>query len=329
MDKIEISHRTIIFTVLLLISIWFLFLIRRILLLVFISIIFAAALGPLVNKLEKLKVPRALSILIFYVLFVGGLAWIIALAVPIVISQTTALVNDLPKFLNEIGYFKLNIQPSDYSSQLAQIPANVFKLVSLAFSNILGLFAFLMIAFYLLQERKHLKKRLLYLFGEKTAKKAENFVVQLEKELGGWVRAELFLMILVGTMSFIGLKILDIDFVLPLALLAGLLELVPNIGPTASMIPAALVGFASSPVLGLAVMALYVFIQQVENNIIVPQVMRRVVGLHPLVTLLALMIGFRIAGIGGSLLAVPVVLFLKVLIEQFFLPQRKKPSESQ
>jgi predicted PurR-regulated permease PerM len=95
-----------------------------------------------------------------------------------------------------------------------------------------------------------MKKRLVYLFGEKTAKKAENFVLQLEKELGGWVRAEAFLMFLVGLMSFIGLKILDLDFVLPLALLAGLLELVPNIGPTVSMIPAALVGFATSPVLG-------------------------------------------------------------------------------
>lgn len=155
-------------------------------------------------------------------------------------------------------------------------------------------------------------------------KKAEKLILALEKRLGGWVRGQIFLMIIVGLMSYVGLRLLDLDFALPLALIAGFLELVPNIGPTVSMIPAVIVGFASSSIMGLAVIALYFLIQQVENNVIVPRVMQKAVGLHPLVTLVALMIGFKIGGIIGSLLAVPTTIFIRVLVEHFYLSSQAK-----
>jgi predicted PurR-regulated permease PerM len=326
MDKIEISHKTIIFTTVFLISLWFLYQLRHLILFLFICLIFATALSPIVNKLEKFKIPRPLVIILLYFLVVGGFATAVASLVPLLVKQTSALIEDLPQFLNKIGFFKLNIQPSDYSGELAKLPANFFKIISSAFSNLIKVFAFLVIDFYLLMERKNLKQHLHFLFAH-NGKKAERMILELEKRLGGWVRGELFLMLIVGSMSYLGLKLLDLDFVLPLALIAGFLELIPNIGPTLSMIPAVIVGFASSPVIGLAVVALYILIQQLENNLIVPQVMRRAVGLHPLITLITLMVGFQLGGVGGSLLAVPMFLFFKILIEQFYLPYRTSPGK--
>jgi predicted PurR-regulated permease PerM len=322
-EKIEISYRTILFTVFLLIALWFLYQIRQIIFLLFISLIFTAALGPLVTKMEKLKIPRAIAILLLYIVLVGGLAGSIASVVPMVVVQTSELSKDLPEFLNKIGFFKLDLKASDYSSELLKLPANVFKIISATFSNILTLMFFLVVNFYLLMERKNLTKHFQHFFAESGAKKAERLTYALEFKLGGWVRGELILMVLVGLMSYVGLTLLDIEFVLPLALVAGFLELIPNIGPTVSAVPAIIVGLASSPVIGLAVLALYILIQQLENNFIVPKVMQKVVGLHPLVTLIALMIGFKIGGVIGSLLAVPAVLFIRVLIDTFYPSKRK------
>lgn len=167
MEKVEISHRTIIFTVLFLASIWFLYQVRQIILFLFISLIFTTALSPIVSKLEKLKIPRGLAIFLLFFSIVGGFIATIASIVPVLINQTTALLEDLPQFLNKIGFFKLNFQLGDYSEQLAKIPANVFKVAALALSNFISVFAFLVITFYLLIERRDLKKHFHSFFGEK------------------------------------------------------------------------------------------------------------------------------------------------------------------
>ncbi|HUV46803.1 MAG TPA: AI-2E family transporter [Candidatus Bathyarchaeia archaeon] len=322
-EKIEISYKTIVFTVVFIISLLFLYTIRDTILFLFVVIIVAAALSPLVNRLEGFKIPRPLAIFLIYLLLIGGFVVSVASAIPALVSETSALLEGLPEFLNKIGFFKLNLKPGDYSDQLAKIPANFFKIAASAFSNLIRLFTFFVIDFYLLMERKNLKHHLHFLFSGDGEKKVEGIILNLESKLGGWVRGELFLMFIVGFMSYAGLKLLDLDFVLPLALMAGFLELIPNIGPTFAMIPAMIVGFGSSPLIGLAVVALYILIQQLENNFIVPKVMQKAVGLHPLVTLIALMLGFRLGGIGGTLLAVPTLLFIRVLIENLYLPSRE------
>jgi predicted PurR-regulated permease PerM len=131
---------------------------------------------------------------------------------------------------------------------------------------------------------------------------------RIERRLGVWVRGEFVLMSAVGLCSFIGLTILHVDFALPLAIVAGLLELVPMLGPIIASITATLVALSVSPLLALSVVALYIIIQQLENNILVPYIMKKSVGLAPIVTILALMIGARLAGIIGAILAVPIAL---------------------
>jgi len=131
-------------------------------------------------------------------------------------------------------------------------------------------------------------------------------------------------MIIIGLLTFIGLTLLGIDYALPLAIFAGFLEIIPSFGPFISAIPAVLVGLLISPLMALAVIALYFLIQQVENNFIVPQLMAKECGLNPLVTIIALIVGFKLGGVIGAILAVPVVLLIEIILTEISASEKFK-----
>lgn len=317
-NKIEISHRTIIFIFLFLILLWFLYSIREVILLFFVALITMAALNPIIDKMEKFKIPRPLSILIFYLLFLSFLVGSIVSIMPAIISQSVELFKNLPNLVEKLSLFNIQIQPNDYTSQLVKIPGNAFKIISTTFSNIILIFTYMVISYYLLLERKNLYKHIHFLFKGKEEIHVKEFIDRFEAKIGGWVRGELMLMLIVGLMSYVGLRLLDLQFAIPLAIIAGFLELVPNIGPTISMIPAAIVGFAVSPIMGLTVVILYFVVQQLENNIIVPKIMQASTGVNPLVIILSLMIGLKIGGVIGAVLAVPLFLTAELIIREIY-----------
>lgn len=331
---IEISHRTVVFTVLFLGLIWFLAQIWPIIIGLFISLLLMTALNPLVDRLERLRVPRGFAILFIYlvlvILFVLGLAGV----VPPLLEQTSNLANRLPELFDDLGAWLASIGVTGVdgqmiASQLSQvgaIPANLVRFTVSVFSNLIAVFTVLIITFYLLLERKNLDKYLLLLFGQGGEKKAKGFVDKLEARLGGWVRGEVILMVSVGAMTYVGLRLLGIPFSLPLAILAGILEIVPNIGPTISAIPAVLIALTISPFMGVATAALYFLVQQLENSILVPKIMQRAAGVNPLVTIISLAIGFKIAGALGAILAVPVVIALHVTAGEVFSSKRFQQS---
>lgn len=321
--KIEISHRTIIFTTFFLIFLWFLYQIRQILIALFISVILMAALNPAVDRLTRFKIPRFLAILLLYILIIGVFVLSIAGVVPPLADQTSTLISRLPEYSQNLGLPIIDQKIiADQISQLGSIPANIVKLSISIFSNLLVVLAILVITFYLLMERRNLNKYLTVLFGGDSEKKAEKFINEMEKKLGGWVRAQLILMIIVGLLCYVGLRLLGIEFALPLAILAGFFEIIPNIGPIASAIPAFFAGFIISPLMGLAVAALYFLIQQLENTVIVPKIMEKEVGVNPIITILSLTIGFKLAGITGAVLAIPVVLLVRIVASEIYSSEK-------
>jgi len=177
----------------------------------------------------------------------------------------------------------------------------------------------LFFTFYFLLERRYTKQIITNMFGETIAERTVEILKAIELRIGEWVRVQLILMLIVGICVYIGLLILRIDFALPLSLVAALFVIVPNIGPLISAIPAVLIGFATSPLLALSVIALYIIVYLLEGNIIVPIVMKHSVGLSPLVTIVALMVGGKLAGIMGVVLSVPVLLVCQVLIMKLFV----------
>ena len=172
--------------------------------------------------------------------------------------------------------------------------------------------------FYLLLERKHLNNYLSTIWEGDKSVHISKTVNEIERRLGSWVRGELILMLAVGALTYIGLSILGVEIALPLAILAGILEIVPNIGPTISAVPAVLVALTIHPLTALATVALYFLVQLVENNLLVPKIMQKAVGVNPLVSIVGLMIGFRLAGPAGAVLAIPIIIVTHIIGLEYF-----------
>lgn len=325
-QKVEISVRTILFIAALLLGGWFFVQIIDILLLIFVAFILTSALHPLVDKLSAYRIPRALAIALLYIIGVLIIVFSSSTLFPPLVAQMLGLFNQLPEYAQKfLQYFNIrSVNLENFTGQLAPITQNIFLLTVGIFSNIISLITVFVITFYFLLERPHLEKHIATLFGKTRGESIFLIIGKIEEKLGSWVRGQLLLMFIIGFTCFLGLVALRIENALALGVLAGVLEIVPIIGPIISAVPAILVALAtsSSPFLALVVAGLYFAVQHLENNFVVPTIMRHSVGLSPVFTLLALMIGGRLGGIGGALLAVPLVVTIQVLIQELWMIKR-------
>lgn len=314
-QKVEISYKTIIFFVLFLLSLLVVWQLRSLILLVFLCYIFMEGLNPAVTWLQKFRLPRVVAILIVYATLIAAIIFSFAGLIPALVEQSTNLIRNLPGMVQNISIWGLN--PSDFSSQLKlleNLPSNIASTALSIFSNIISVFVFFVITFYLLLERKNFDKYLVEIFGQKSSKAVE-VINQLEKRLGHWVSAELLLMLIIGILSYVGYLIIGVNYALPLAIIAGLLEMVPNIGPTIASILAGLFGLTISPLIGLLAVLWGIIVQQLENNFIVPKIMKETVGINPLITILLIASGAKLGGIIGAVIAVPLYLTAETIFK--------------
>lgn len=312
--KIDISHRTIIFITVFLLGLWLIFLIKDLLLMLFVAIILMSALSPWVRILTRFKFPKVLSIAITYIIIVAAFGGLVAAVVPPFLEETRRLFLTLPPYLDHI-FEIISIDRSVLDSQLTSLSGNIFSITLSVFDNFMTIIFLLVITFYLILEKENLENRSAALFIGRE-ERVKKLMIQIEEKLGGWLRGQLLLSLIIGVLTYIGLLILGIPYALPLAVIAGILEVVPVIGPIISAIPSILIALTFSPILSLGVAAMYFIIQQLENHLIVPQVMKRAVGLNPLVVILAIAIGSRLLGFAGALLAVPISVVLQIIVAE-------------
>lgn len=319
--KVEISHKTIIFAVFFLIGLWFLFYIKDIILELFIAFLLMSILEPLVSLLSKIRIPRAISVLLSYILFFGIVGTVISIIVPPLVDQTTNFVKVLPSYVSNLGIDKsLSSDIGDqFLTRLGNLPSEIIQFTFNLFGNLLSVVTVLVFSFYMLLARGKLEESLGSFFGEVRKKEIGILIHHLERRLGGWARGELFLMLVVGVMTYIGLIILKVPFALPLAILAGVLEIIPYLGPILAAIPALIIGFGISPSLGVGTVVLAFLVQQTENYLLVPKIMEKSVGVSPIITLIALAIGARLAGVTGMIVSIPTVITLQVFAKNYFL----------
>lgn len=319
-QKIEISYKTILFTFFSLIFLWLLYKIRGIIILTFVCFLLASILSPLVEKMQKLKIPRVLGILLVYIFLIAIFSGVLSIIIPALIEQTSILAENLSVPIQYLPFLE-QFDWGALSSQLELISKNlvgVIRIIISAASNFLTLFALLVITFYFLYEKQNLDKYLDRLFNNEKKALVARLFRKSDQVLGGWLRGQLLLMLIIGIMSYVGLTLLGVNYALPLALLAGLLEFIPNLGPTLALIPATLVGWSISPAVGVGTLILYIVIQQVENYLIVPQVMKKTTGLHPLLALLCLLVGGKLYGFVGALLAIPIFLLSTTIVKELY-----------
>lgn len=314
--RIEISHKTIIFTVFLLLGLWFVAFIKDIILGLFVVFIIVSALRPEVERLERF-LPRILAILLIYVLMVGIAAVLVGMVVPPLATEMIAFGRQLPFYVDHLLGLA-NLEEKALTGPLSRTGENILKLSLNVFSNMVLFLTLFVVSFYWLLERGRLSQYLKIFFGKEFGQRVYLVVEKVEERLGAWVRGELVLMMVIGVMTFAGLTILKVPYALALAVVAGILEIIPVIGPVVSAVPAILISLTISPFMALPVAALYLVVQLLENNLIVPVVMKKAVGVSPLLTIIALMTGSQLAGLAGALLSVPVVVVAEVLAREFW-----------
>lgn len=323
--RIEISLKTILYTLLSLAGLFLLWQVRELIVLVLFCFILMEAINPTITRLEKYKVPRGLAIIVIYLILLTVIYLAFAGIIPILVDQTNSLINTLPETLNNINIFGFSFSSIDWAAQFGSIqnlPSNIARFTISVASNLLSAFVIFVITYYLLLERKKLPRYGEQLLGISAKEKIQTILDQLELRLGSWVNAEIFLMTLIGLISYIGYTLIGLQFAVPLAIVAGLLEIVPNIGPVISTGMAALVGLTISPITGLLSIFVGLIIHQSENILIVPNVMKSSVGLHPLLTIVLIAAGAKLGGIIGAVLAIPIYLTCEVIIKVLFASKK-------
>jgi predicted PurR-regulated permease PerM len=317
------------------------YLIRDVITLMFIAWIIAAALRPAADWLNR-WMPRGFAILIPYLALVGTVSAIVYLIVPPFIGEVRALTISLPKYLDQAQTLLAGVdawlqangipgtvedQAAQAASGLNQVAVFLIRLPLMAFSAILGTFATVAIGYYWLLSREQAVDWLCRALRPGNPERARVLFDRAEFQMGSYVRGLVFLGFVIGVTTLIGLLVLRVPYAVVFAVIAGVLELLPTIGPIISAIPAVLAALTISPVLALGVALMYLAIQQLENYILVPRVHEQSVGLPPLVILLAVLVGSTIGGVAGAILAVPVAALIALILEDWRELMIDKPVE--
>ncbi|MCS7093499.1 MAG: AI-2E family transporter [Patescibacteria group bacterium] len=323
-QKIEISPKTVVFSVFFVLFLWFLWQIKELLISLLIAFIIAGALSPFVDFFEKRKVSRGLASLGVYFGFIFIFFNLFYLVIPPLINEVVSFTKNLPRFIDNqqlkqfFPYFEINF----LTSSLPNLTLSFFDFLRNLLSNIVFIVTTLFFGYYFLAEKNFIKGVLKIFYSESQAMRISHLINLSQKKTSLWFWAEIFLMTFIGVLTYVGLSLLGVKYALPLAVIAGLLEVVPTIGPIISAVPAVIIGFSQSFNLGLIVIVLYVVIQQLENNLIVPFVMRRITGVHPITVLICLFVGGKIAGVLGILISVPTLIFFKTLLLEWRKTQK-------
>ncbi len=298
----------------------------------FFALLFASALEPLVASLRnRLPVARGSALLLVYVMFFAVVLVMGLLVVPGALNQVGELTEAFPAVLQRAKDASQGLQPDALRTSLGAIidaaiaafrpgrPPVAGQVVSagLAVADVVvSATTVLTLVYFWMTERARLQRFVLSFLPAGRRGGTREAWNAVELRLGNWVRGQLTLMASLGVMTGLAYSVLGLPSALLLALIAGLAEVVPIVGPALGVGPAVLVALAIKPeVLPLVVIA-YVVIQLIESNVLVPIVMRNAMGVSPLLIILSLLVGTSLGGFFGALVAVPLVAGMEAVLER-------------
>ncbi len=304
-----------------------LFLAKEALIILFLAIIISSALDGPVSYLQKKKIPRILGTLFIFIGFLLILAALLYTLVPIAIFELQNLLHNIKEIeipiLGSLDPFQFK-EISNYLSGLSNLAdvlfsggASFLNIAASIFGNLALILATLILSFYLVVNQAGVEKFLRTILPIIHEEYIIGIYLRARKKLGLWLQGQILLMFIVGFISFLGLQLLGVKYSLVLGILAGLLEIVPIVGPIFIGALAFLVAVSKSLTLGLYVILLFLLIQQVESHLLTPMIMRKTVGISPVVVVIALLAGAQIAGFVGIILAVPVAVFIQEIIYDY------------
>lgn len=325
---INISFATILKVVALLLFIYALFLLKDLVLIVLVSIVIASAVDPFSRALQRIRIPRPFAVGIVFSAMIATIISVIYLFVPVLIEQFSGFILTIPDFLQKLDFLaqrntyfsELNIL-GDIQAQLQSVDiistvkaaifgfgGGVVNTAGALFNSVTQLVLITVISFYFAVQEKGIENFLRVVIPLRNEAYAIDLWKRSQAKIGKWMQGQIILGLLMGILTFAGLWIIGLrEYALFLSILIALAELIPLFGPILAMIPAIFLGFTvGGPEIGLQITGLYIVLQQLENHILVPLVNKKLVGVPPLMVILALLIGASLLGFWGLILAVPI-----------------------
>ena len=320
---------------------WALYLVRTPLLWIYVSALFATGLAPLVNVIErrnrfgigKRRVPRAVAILVIYGTVIGTLAGLGAAVVPPMVRQSREFWRQLPQYMDSLqgrlASWGLLSEGASFKDLLSRAPAGSGDVVTAIISTlwgfvggIFGVVSILLLTFYFLVDSAQIYNLFVRLFPRRDRHRVGSVSALVTEKISAWLGGQMLLGLIIGTLSAIGFFLMGVPYFFVLAVIAGIGEMIPMVGPLLSAIPAVLVALTVSPGLALGVAGFCLALQLVENNVLVPKVMGDTVGLSAVTVIVSLAIGSQLLGFVGALLAVPTAAIIQVLVEELYLAEK-------
>lgn len=347
-ETFYISTGSIIKTIVVILLFGVLFLLRDLVLVLLMSIVVASAIEPATQWLCRRRIPRLFSVILIYLIIIACIVGVVFFLLLPLLSESSDFLKNFPTYFNASTVLSnitsnqfLSSQPivaglkdgvgleeliGEINTAISNISSNAFGTIAKVFGGILSFLLMAVLSFYLAVEEDGVGKFLKAI----TPIKHEKYIVALwkrsQRKIGLWMQGQLVLAIIIGMLVYLGLLIIGVPNALLLATLAAAFEIIPLFGPILASIPAILISFASGGFpLAFLVLGLYVIIHQFENQLIYPLVVKKVVGVSPIVSIVALVAGWQLAGFLGIVLSVPIA---TVFIE-FFDDFEKDKIESQ
>lgn len=325
---LDISYGGILRLIITFIAIVLAYYLRDVIFILFIAILITLIVSPAVDVLESLKIPRIIASMVIFSLIFAFLGSLIVLIAPPLAKQLNQLSLVVPQYLAQNSFIidekllksefygplqNLLVEASGYFKNItSSFFAGIFNLLGGFMSAILTI----VISFYLTIEENGIERFVKNVIPQSMQERSLKIIRKVQVKIGRWFIGQLSLGFIVGVMSYIGLYLLGLrEYALVLAVIAGMFELIPYIGPILSAIPAIIIALTISLKTAVFALFLYFLIQQLENYLIVPKVMEKSVNLHPIVIIVAIMIGGKILGISGSILAVPIAAIFSIILE--------------
>jgi predicted PurR-regulated permease PerM len=326
---ISISTGTILRIMAIMLAAWFFYVIRDIIILFILSVVLTATIKPIVDWLDLKKIPRSASVITIYVLLMSVLILAFSLLLPPLIGQFKELSLSIPQYAEKLteafrgieSYarsYNIDFSSEDLSrnvlSNIFQSSGQLFSTTASIFHGLISFVVVLSLTFYMSVKKNGMRRFIAAVTAPRYQEYALSFSDRVQVKIGRWVFGQLLLMATVFALDLLVLYFTDVPYVLVLALIGGVLEIVPYVGPVIATAIATTVGLLVSPLTGLAVLLLFTGVHQFEVHFIVPQIMKKAVGLNPIIVILALLVGIQIGGVLGAILAVPVATALGMLV---------------
>lgn len=326
--NINITSGSIVRAILFVVLLVFLYYIRDIILVILAAVVIASAIEPATKWFGKYRIKRLPAVIIIYLVLVAVLAGFFVFFVPKLLDQaitflntvpTTVSLGDLWSPLKDSGFISgsvagaipgqsFSIQDAvDGLKTFLGTPGSTFQTASFIFGGALSFFLIIILSFYLAVQEDGVGDFLRIITPIKHHAYITDLWKRSQNKIGHWLQGQLLLAVMIGLLVYLGLMILGIQHALLLAFVAACFELIPIFGPILAAIPAVLVALAASGATeGLLVIGLYLIIHQFENNLLYPLVVKKIVGISPILVIIALTIGFKLAGFLGAILSVPI-----------------------